>query len=218
MADPKRRFFVASGVNLSKHRIEALSDGVFAIAMTLLVLELKVPDLPAGASNSDVVARLSGIMHPFFAFGLTFILSALFWFLHSLSFHFIRAMNMALTFVNLFFLMFVCTLPFSAALLGRAFQSQAAEMIYYGNQFVLSALLLLHWKLAEGQNLLADSDPEARARLSNRLLALPIGCAASVVIAAFRPDYAPFGFILFVLILRFGRFGARRHHSITEPR
>src|SRR5581483_3798736 len=100
---------------------------------------------------------------------------------HSLSFHFIRAMNMALTFVNLFFLMFVSVLPFSAALLGRAFQSQAAEMIYYGNQFILSGLLLLHWRLANGQNLLTDGDADARARLSTRLIALPTGCLASFV-------------------------------------
>ena len=65
-------------LTLSKGRIEALSDGVFAIAMTLLVLELKIPDLPKDASQAELLSKLRDMLPHFYSYALTFILAGVF--------------------------------------------------------------------------------------------------------------------------------------------
>lgn len=66
-------------IAIGKHRIEALADGLFAIVMTLLVLELKVPELPHGASTAEFMHELSGMWRVIFSFVMTFSLAGLFW-------------------------------------------------------------------------------------------------------------------------------------------
>ena len=68
----------ASAVLLSKHRLEALSDGVFAVVMTLLVLELK-PDLPAHADNEAVAHALRELALPLVGYAFAFVISGIFW-------------------------------------------------------------------------------------------------------------------------------------------
>jgi uncharacterized membrane protein len=97
-------------VTLSKSRIEALSDGVFSIAMMLLVLKLEVPE--HHHSNNEMLRQLAALHVA------TFLVAGGFWFLHHLTFHFIRHVNGFLVWVNLIFLMFVSLLPFSAGLMG----------------------------------------------------------------------------------------------------
>src|SRR6266478_7181135 len=75
-----------SRISISKTRIEALSDGVFAIVMTLLVLQLKVPDLPRHASSRELLAALRQEAPLFLTFLITFVISGVFWFTHQLSF------------------------------------------------------------------------------------------------------------------------------------
>ena len=63
---------------LSKHRLEGLTDGVFAIVMTLLVLELKVPDLPKPVDQAEILHKLGEIGPVFFSFVITFVLAGVF--------------------------------------------------------------------------------------------------------------------------------------------
>src|SRR3954453_5406628 len=122
---------------LSKHRVEGLTDAIFAVAMTLIVLELKVPEMEQ-ATNAELVEKLRLLGPQLFAFLLTFVLSGLFWFLHHTSLQFIKHMTRPLIFINLLFMMFVSVLPFSAALMGRHQHLPIALQMYYGNQLVLS--------------------------------------------------------------------------------
>src|ERR1035438_8076871 len=104
-------------VTLSKSRIEALSDGVFSIAMTLLVLKLEVPEVMHHSSNEGMLMQLLALAPQFLTYVVTFLIAGGFWFLHHLTFHFIRHVNGVLVWINLLFLMFVALLPFSAGLM-----------------------------------------------------------------------------------------------------
>jgi uncharacterized membrane protein len=104
-------------VTLSKSRIEALSDGVFAIALTLLVLKLEVPE--HHHSNQEMLRQLLDLYPQFVSYVVTFLIAGGFWYLHHLTFHFIRYVNGFLVWINLLFLMFVSLLPFSAGLMGH---------------------------------------------------------------------------------------------------
>ena len=96
--------------------MEALTDGIFAIAMTLLVLELKVPDLPKSASSSELLERIGHEAPAFFSFFVSFLYCGLLWVMHHLAMHFVRHLQIAVVWLNLLFLMSISIMPFSCAL------------------------------------------------------------------------------------------------------
>jgi len=79
-----------SELGMTTHRIEALTDGIFAIAMTLLVLNLALPETGNGP---ELHKLLIGQTHKFFSYALSFLLLALYWVLHHRQFHFIHNRN-----------------------------------------------------------------------------------------------------------------------------
>jgi uncharacterized membrane protein len=191
------------GFRFSKHRIEGLSDGVFAIVMTLLVLELKPPELPKTASNEEIIAKLLELLPALFSFVLSFILAGLYWFLHHSSFQFIRHVTRTLIWINLAFLMFVSLLPFSAALLGHFIRFPIAAQVYYGNQMAIGLLVVTSWLYAGRQNLLAeDMNPLLKRRLTWRLWIPPLGCAGALIVSFYKAGYASYGFLAAIGVWR----------------
>jgi uncharacterized membrane protein len=110
---------MASKFTITKHRMDALTDGVFGVAMTLLILEVKVPDI---ANRADVGALLGAIMQHLdviVTYFLSFAMLGLFWVWHHRLSSKVREMNLALLLWSLTFLAFVCMFPFAAAVFGR---------------------------------------------------------------------------------------------------
>jgi uncharacterized membrane protein len=192
-------------ISLSKHRIEALADGIFAIVATLIVLELHLPDLPRNASNEAILEGLRHLALPLFGFIITFVLAGAFWTLHQLMMHFVKQVTGPLLLLNLGFLMFVSLLPFSSGFLGRfKLNSSIPVAIYFGNQFLIGALLWLQWQYARRNGLLsaeAETAPKAR-ELSTRVGALALGAGIGVILAFVMPQFAFYGFIIPTLIGR----------------
>src|SRR5438132_3168531 len=133
---------------LSKSRMEALTDGIFAIAMTLLVLELRVPDLPRPVSSSALLHAIGLEKAALIGFTVSFLYCGVLWLLHHLAMHFVRHLQAALVWLNLLFLMMISILPFSCALLGKYPSALAAMEIYFGNLLLASVLLAAQWLLA----------------------------------------------------------------------
>jgi uncharacterized membrane protein len=94
-------------------RVLALSDGVFAFAVTLLVLDLAVPALSPGASSMDLWQGLSKEYISFFNYILSFFIAGVWWNGHNRIFEHIRDSNTALRMLNLFFLLWIALLPSS---------------------------------------------------------------------------------------------------------
>jgi len=196
-------------VTLSKSRIEALSDGVFSIAMTLLVLKLEVPEHQH--SNDEMLRQLLGLQPQFVSFVVTFLIAGGFWFLHHLTFHFIRHVNGFLVWVNLIFLMFVSLLPFSAGLMGHLLMHPVSQMFYIGNQLAIALLLNLHWQYACRKGFTVDTTDAAR--LSFRVAhaaAIFVGC---LITAMFLPQYTWLAFLVVLmggLIVEYSTWRKRR--------
>ena len=98
--------FIAIG--LKPNRIEALSDGLFAIVMTLLVIELAVPVVPELLVSEKLGEALLEMWPRFLAFGISFLILGLFWFNHHIYFHFIRRFDGCFSFQKLIKEMFFC--------------------------------------------------------------------------------------------------------------
>ncbi len=201
---------------LSKHRIEALSDGVFAIAMTLLVLEIKVPDLPRHAPSSAIWQGLGSQWAVIFAFVMTFVLAAVFWSSQHMMLNALAHLTAPLLVMNLFLLMFVSLLPFSTAMLGHFVSSPVAIAIYLVNQLAISGGVGAQMLYGLHQKLIAEMDPHRLQRLKARVYAVPVGCVAALGFAAIAPQYAFLGFALVIVAVRLWvKRGAR---PAPEPR
>ncbi len=172
-----------------------MSDGVFSIAMTLLVLELKVPELSHHATNDELLAALAKLRPSFLTFFVTFMISGSFWFLHHLTFHFVKHMNQVLCWINLLFLMFVSLLPFSAGLLGHFAGQQVSQLFYFGNQLVLALLLLAHWMYAQKKGLTdTEEHPEQAATVTWRIWSMALAFTAGLLITPLRSEGGRIGF------------------------
>ena len=179
-----------SSLMLSKSRIEGLSDGVFSITMTLLVLKLEVPAVMHHSSNSDMLDQLLELGPAFATYVVTFLIAGGFWFLHHLTFHFIRQVNGMLLWVNLLFLMFVSLLPFSAGLMGHLFVHPVSQYFYIGNQLAIALLLNAHWFYAKRRDLVDGPDTRQISRLTLRISMTAAVFVVSLIVAFFLPAWS----------------------------
>lgn len=195
MSDPETRF--------SKARLEMLCDGIFTVAMTLLVLELKPPDLPRHAAPAEIWHALREHSLSFLGFALTFLLAGSTWLAHHRMFQHLRTASRALVLLTIPFLMFVTLLPFSTSMLTSFGPQNPVSLTFYlGNQFALSALLALQWQVARRSGLLTgpDHDPEQR-RFARFVTIQPIAFLVSLVVAYVSPRNAMLSAAILVALL-----------------
>jgi len=167
-------------------RILALSDGVFAVAITLLTFEIAVP---ATTSDADLPKALLGLWPHYLAYVVSFVVIARFWVVHRLAFRLIARDDAVLVWLNLLLLMFVAFLPFPTAVLGEHGGSRAAAVLYASAVVLASMAFAAYWWYASGRaNLLRPDAGRAQVRaLRARSLASPVFFAATLPIAVFAP-------------------------------
>jgi uncharacterized membrane protein len=124
----------------SKARLETLVDGIFAVAMTLLVIELKVPEHTAYA---DLVGAVVRLIPKFIAWIISFFVLGRFWYAHHRLFHHLRIVDGPLVRMNLAYLALVSLMPFCSALTGEFAPVLFAQIVYSVVIALLSALGLL---------------------------------------------------------------------------
>ncbi len=129
----------------SKHRVEALTDGIFAVAMTLLVIDLRLPDPHVVHSQAQLVAALADLAPKAISWLISFFILSVFWIAHHRLFHYVRYVDAGLLWRNLYQLAFVSLMPFSAGLVGEFGGAPVSQIIYNGNMALLGLLAL--WKL-----------------------------------------------------------------------
>jgi uncharacterized membrane protein len=128
-----------SGQNIQ--RIEALSDGVFAIALTLLVLDIKVPVQEHVVFEKDLIVEFSKLTPKLLAYLLSFMTLGIFWTAHTSQFHFIGKSDRNLNWINLSFLFFVTVTPFTTAFLSEYITFKFAVIVYWINLLLLGLML-----------------------------------------------------------------------------
>ena len=122
----------------SKERVEALADGIFAVAMTLLVIELKLPERSTVLSQWDLIVSVAKLRPQFIAWTISFFVLAIFWFTHHRQFQYVRIVDVKLLWLNILYLSFVSLMPFSSALAGEYSRMLFSQIIYSGNITMLA--------------------------------------------------------------------------------
>jgi len=188
-------------ITVGKHRVEALADGVFAIVLTLLVLELRLPDLPRHVPQAELFHAL-GELRPVGQAPLAFLLAGLFWYQHHIAMHYVQQSDRGFVWLNLLFLCFVALLPFTCGLFGRFLRVQGVASIYYLNEAVIGFALLAGWQYARRRQLVGEIDPAINHRLSSRFVMLPCALTGAAVISYWYPNWAMIPFLLGALYIR----------------
>ena len=128
---------------LPVHRIEALTDGIFAVAMTLLVIELKLPDHDNVHTAGQLAEALAALIPKAISWVLSFFVLAVFWIGHHRVFAHVRHADAKLVALNLLELAAASLMPFSAALSGEYGSALLSQVVFSGNMALLGLAALL---------------------------------------------------------------------------
>ncbi len=182
---------------ISKSRLEALSDGLFAIVLTLLVFQLMVPSIFDAKSADDLHAALIMLWPRFVSFTISFIVISVFWVGHHSYYHALQGINEAQLWLNLLFLFFVCLIPFSSELIGEHHDVRIAGIIYGLNLVFTAFALRLNWWYASSRKLVrASIDLAAIRQIHKRGIINIVSSLVVITVAWFNPLVA---FYLYVV-------------------
>jgi TMEM175 potassium channel family protein len=182
-------------------RLVAFSDGVFAISITLLVLEIRPP-----TDDTHLLHGLLALWPSYLAYAVTFLFIGQVWANHHVMFDHIRAADRAVLLLNTLLLMVVAFLPFATSVLAGALRSghgQRTAVVFYGIAFAFTALAFNGvWRYARHRGLLSEHLDRAGATAIGRRFQLALAWLAGgalvgaalpilgvVVIAAFNAYY-----------------------------
>ena len=182
----------------SLERLAALSDGVFAVAMTLLVLDLRTPATALVHSEADLIRALIRLAPSFGVYFLSFLTLGIFWVGQQTQFNQLRQSDRNMSWIHIGFLCAVTLVPFSTALVASFITLRTALLIYWFNILLLGVILYASWHYALcGELLRDDLPPETDVWMKRRIVIAQLLYAFGAALCYFSP-YWSLGFIVLV--------------------
>jgi uncharacterized membrane protein len=184
---------VLESLGLTKTRIEALSDGVFATLMTVLVLGLDI----STRTEPTIFQQISAISGHILVYGLSFLVLGVYWVGHHNMFHYIKRTTRGFLWVNILFLMSVGIIPFSTTVYGPHIGDAQAIVFYGSNMIAASLFLYLIWWYSTRYRELTEKnlDPHLVSSVDRRILTGPVIFLIGIGLAFVFPLSS---FILFI--------------------
>ncbi len=188
---------------MTTHRIEALTDGIFAVAMTLLVLNLKLPQGGVEEVEADLLGLITGQSHVFSNYAMSFLLAAVFWIIHHQQSHVIKRTDRNHLWLNILILMFVSLIPFSTSLINDYHDDWMASIFFGMNMFILGSLFYINWDYATRNHRLValNLDPRRIAVGKRRSAVTPIVSLLAMALVFVDVSISSFAYLLIPLIL-----------------
>ena len=168
-------------------RLNAISDGVFAIVITLMVFEIKIPEIAPGKAATELSPALLKLVPDFTILFLSFVILGIYWVGHNNVFLHVIRHNRLLLWLNILFLLIVALIPFPAALLIRYGDAQISVILYGLNLAIGGVLLDLIWGYATyNRRLMCDSvRPELIRSFHVRILTGPLIYVVAIGVSFF---------------------------------
>jgi uncharacterized membrane protein len=155
----------------SKERLAAISDGIFGVAMTLMLLELHTPVAAAVKGELSLLVAMKGIAPAFLVYLMSYLTLGIFWVGQQTELNHLERSDRHLTWLHLGFLFFVTIVPLSTRLLTEFIYLRVALLFYWFNIFLLGGSLLVSWRYAIAAGLVSESIPVAvRDALCRRIV------------------------------------------------
>ena len=182
----------------SLERLAALSDGIFAVAMTLLVLDIHAPVAEAIRSEHDLLHALVPLAPRLLMYLMSFLTLGIFWTGQQTQFNQLSQANRDFTWIHILFLTAVSIMPFSTSLLAEFIRFRLALVVYWANIFVLGAVLYGSWRYARRAHLLKEETPlELVCAIERRIVIGQALYALGALLCVFN-TYCSIGFIVLV--------------------
>ncbi|MBL8513191.1 MAG: DUF1211 domain-containing protein [Betaproteobacteria bacterium] len=208
----------ATSTGMSKHRIDALTDGIFAVAMTLLVIELKIPEALHVKTNAELIEALVHLIPKFIGWIVSFFVLAMFWWGHHRAFNSVRHIDGKLIALNIAFLGFVSFMPFASALTGEYARALASQIVYASTMFCVAIFAQLLWRYIHRHPELT-SHPMTTGELAGaraRTFLLMALCVLSVPVAIAIPGAGNMVFMFMGFAGLVGRNAEQRAHETAS--
>jgi len=181
-----------------KNRIEALIDGIFAVALTLLVLDIKLPEGVSYPDNEALWNKLVELERHFAIYAISFVVIGIYWVAHHVQFHYVRYTDRRLIWINMLFLLLISFLPFATDLVGDHEDLVLPCEIYGVTLLLLSGVSYVHLRYLSRHPFLATADltPMAVRLLKRRVALFAVIPALSMVIAVYNTRLALVAYLL----------------------
>lgn len=188
----------AEDKKIAVNRLESLTDGIFAIVMTLLVLTITLPQKNEELADQALHIFLFSQAQQIFNFALSFILLANFWIGLHQQYYYIRHTNRIHLWINLILLLTIVTVPFSTSIVGDFPKELSAQIFFAVNMFVIGILFLANWIYATSKYRLVTANLASEHIILGikRSLVLPVVSLLAVCAAFIKPLFGSYMFIL----------------------
>lgn len=204
----------AEQVDAGLERITAFSDGIFAVAITLLVLSISVPDLGGAETDANLQARLVDTVPSIIGFVVSFVVVGVFWLSHHRLFQIVHEYDRFTLYANLVFLMTICFVPFPTGVVARYGQLPTAVNFYAASMAFAGLMLALLWWVAT----IRPAHSAAQRRMGRFFAVRAILTSAifliSIPIALVNVDVARFFWLM--IVPEFVIFGRLYRHEVRE--
>ncbi len=189
---PERKRDHLPDTEMGLERIVFFSDAVMAIAITLLALDIRVPDIPRDLATAQLPAQLVALLPRFISLVTSFAIIGVYWLSHHHYFEFIRRYDRRLILINLLFLLFVVCVPFVTNLLGLYAMIPLAYLVYSLTVAAIGLAMWGIWTYATHDHRLVDSklDPHFIRATGLRALFAPFTFLVSIPFAYVHPVIA----------------------------
>jgi uncharacterized membrane protein len=182
----------------SAERLAALSDGIFGVGMTLLVLDLRPPVMEAVRSEHDLMTALVAILPQAVMYLMSFLTLGIFWVGQQTQLNKVDRGDRDFSWIHLAFLLAVTLVPFTTKLLAAFIHYRTALVIYWLNIVALGGTLWWSWQYVRRAGLLKGDAPAGiDSAIAKRIVVAQSLYAAGALLCVFN-TYASIGFILLV--------------------
>jgi TMEM175 potassium channel family protein len=189
VSETERVYNEVAGSNLA--RLTAISDGIFAVGMTLLVLGLAVPAVQAVKTEGDLLGQIRDLLPAIVTYFMSFLTLGIFWVGQQTQLSEVLRANRAYTWIHLVFLLSVTLVPFSTQLLARFHWSRVALVVYWLNILVMGTALLVGAEYAGRSGLFPrEAAPKILRLVRRRVYGAQALYLVAVLLSVFDPHWS----------------------------
>lgn len=187
---------------MEKGRLEMLTDGILAVAMTILVLDIKVPPNDAILTDAHLLHHLLEVERTFSIYLISFIVLGMYWISHTLQFHYVKRVDRNMLWISLLFSLLVTLVPFTTNLL-ISYETLLVPIVIYGiNLFLLATTLIvnLNYLVRTPRLAISDLTPAVIAFIRRRLVVFALVPLLAIGLAFINTRVSLYTYALMLLV------------------
>ncbi len=186
---------------MTTKRIETLIDGIFAIAMTLLVLNIDLPQVTGHVTDPLLWQYLVNLSHELFIYAFSFALLASFWKGNHHQFFYIRRSDTALIWINIIWLMFVALVPFSTNFVSDYGSHQIPMLFFNFNMLFIGIFFSFNWAYVTRKDYFIEGMTQKKINQVKKInYMLPFVALIAIGITFISPLWSPISYFLLILL------------------